>query len=294
MKCPKCGYIGFEAVDRCRNCGYEFSLAVRAPQRDDLEMRSASDPMGPLADLALKGNPLSMSRRRTPAGKEIDLDRIIGAPETPADLPLFQAQAAPNLDEAPLIQTPPTPRKPLAVRRVSAPARPREERSPASVTRENLELPLPAGATPMTAFPPHQAAETARPLPRVLAAALDTLILAAIDALVLYFTVRLCSLSLAEVTQLPPIPFMAFLLLLNGGYLVAFTAAGGQTIGKMAFGLKVVGRGDATVPVATATLRSAGSLVSALCLGAGLLPALFGGRAFHDRLADTRVVHLPL
>ncbi len=27
MKCPKCGYLGFERVDRCRNCGYDFSLS---------------------------------------------------------------------------------------------------------------------------------------------------------------------------------------------------------------------------------------------------------------------------
>ena len=29
MKCPKCGYLGFESGDRCRNCGYEFSLVRR-------------------------------------------------------------------------------------------------------------------------------------------------------------------------------------------------------------------------------------------------------------------------
>ena len=28
MKCPKCGYLGFESVDRCRNCGYDFSLTT--------------------------------------------------------------------------------------------------------------------------------------------------------------------------------------------------------------------------------------------------------------------------
>ena len=27
MKCPKCAYLGFERVERCRNCGYDFSLA---------------------------------------------------------------------------------------------------------------------------------------------------------------------------------------------------------------------------------------------------------------------------
>ena len=26
MKCPKCLYIGFETGDRCKNCGYDFSL----------------------------------------------------------------------------------------------------------------------------------------------------------------------------------------------------------------------------------------------------------------------------
>ena len=32
MKCPKCRYIGFETGDRCRNCGYEFSLLSDAEQ----------------------------------------------------------------------------------------------------------------------------------------------------------------------------------------------------------------------------------------------------------------------
>lgn len=26
MKCPKCNYLGFETGDRCKNCGYDFSL----------------------------------------------------------------------------------------------------------------------------------------------------------------------------------------------------------------------------------------------------------------------------
>ena len=28
MKCPKCDYIGFEPTDRCRNCGFDFSLSA--------------------------------------------------------------------------------------------------------------------------------------------------------------------------------------------------------------------------------------------------------------------------
>ena len=36
MKCPKCDYLGFETGDRCKNCGYDFSLTtnVAAPERE--------------------------------------------------------------------------------------------------------------------------------------------------------------------------------------------------------------------------------------------------------------------
>ena len=30
MKCPKCHYLGFETGDRCKNCGYDFSLLTLA------------------------------------------------------------------------------------------------------------------------------------------------------------------------------------------------------------------------------------------------------------------------
>jgi uncharacterized RDD family membrane protein YckC len=290
VKCPKCGYIGFEAVDRCRNCGYEFALAVSAPHRDELEMRSGNDPIGPLADLSLRAAP--PSRRRAPGGTELDLDRIIGAPESSADLPLFKADTPDMLETAPLISAPAAPRKPLAVRRVTMPPpRARESREQPPVRRDNLELPLPESAARF-ALAAEQDLATATAAPRVGAALLDTLLLATLDGLVLYFTVRLCSLTMADIGLLPLAPVLMFLLLLNGGYLVAFTAAGGQTIGKMAFGLKVVGPGDSSVPVGTAAVRSLAALASTVCLGAGLLPALFGGRAIHDRLADTRVVHL--
>lgn len=305
MKCPKCGYIGFEAVDRCRNCGYEFALAARPSEPPvDLEIRSPPETDGPLVDLALLDSKL-LGRRRTPAGKEIDLDRIIGAPDTPPDLPLFGAGGP--ADDSQVLVTPGTaPRKPLAVRRTTPPlARPRhagpDVRQPAN---RNLELPLPGRSAPAPRVAPRdrtgtpvsdRPAEdlvTAPAVPRVLAASADLLLLAAIDALVVYFTLRLCSLSLGEANLLPIVPLAAFFLLLNGGYLVAFTSAGGQTIGKMAFGLKVLRPDGSAVPVPAATLRSAGCLLSTLCLGAGLVPALLGGQALHDRLAGTRVVRV--
>ena len=55
---------------------------------------------------------------------------------------------------------------------------------------------------------------------------------------------KICGLEYSEISILPLAPFVAFLLLLNGGYFVAFTAAGGQSIGKMIAGVKVVPAGD--------------------------------------------------
>ncbi|HJR60237.1 MAG TPA: RDD family protein, partial [Vicinamibacterales bacterium] len=131
---------------------------------------------------------------------------------------------------------------------------------------------------------------------RLLAAVLDLTLLGAIDAAVLYSTLRLSGLEFAQAGRVPIVPFAAFLALLNGGYLAAFTAAGGQTIGKMAAGIKVVTMDEAVgsdrVPLGQAVLRAAGYLVSALPAGLGFLPGLFGAerRAVHDRLAHTRVV----
>ena len=47
MKCPKCAYLGFETGDRCKNCGYDFSL-LSAPDSDephfeDLSLRPVDD-----------------------------------------------------------------------------------------------------------------------------------------------------------------------------------------------------------------------------------------------------------
>jgi uncharacterized RDD family membrane protein YckC len=137
-------------------------------------------------------------------------------------------------------------------------------------------------------------ADAAPPLLRALAALVDVAILAGIDALVISFTLRLCGLETSELGVLPPIPIVAFFLIVNGGYLAAFTAAGGQTIGKMAFGLKVVGGADAPISAGASIVRTVGCLLSIASLGLGFAPALLGagGRALEDRLADTRVVRM--
>jgi len=112
-----------------------------------------------------------------------------------------------------------------------------------------------------------------------------------------YLTLKICDLTFPQLSSLPMAPLIAFLALLNGGYLATFVAAGGQTIGKMAAGTRVVPADPAAavwdrVSFGQAVVRTGAYLLSLLPAGLGFLPGLVGDerRAFHDRLADTRVV----
>ena len=282
MRCPKCQYISFDSSERCRNCGYEFAFAVDEKGLD-LPIRTGDEAIGPLSDFSLdqdiEGSPRPASPRPT---------------ATSSDLPLFRERGAEG--DAALVTPPAAPRAPLSVRR-SAPVVPRP---PARMSLEEPELDLGA-PSPIVARPATQVveatAESQNAAPagwRLLAALVDGVILGTIFIVVLYLTLKVCGLGLAAITVIPVAPFASFLLLIAGGYFTVFVAANGQTIGKMAAGLKVVSA-DADTPrvsVGHAVLRAAAYLVSALPAGLGFLPVLVGDdrRAIHDRLAATRVV----
>ena len=138
----------------------------------------------------------------------------------------------------------------------------------------------------------HRHVEDAAVAARFLAVAIDLLILAAIDAVVIYFTMQICGVTLDDLDVLPKGPLLAFLLVQNGGYLVAFTA-GGQTLGKMAAGIRVVSSDDdGSLDVGRALLRTLVWLVLAVPAGLGFLTAVLSRdrRGLHDRFAGTRVV----
>jgi uncharacterized RDD family membrane protein YckC len=128
---------------------------------------------------------------------------------------------------------------------------------------------------------------------RLGAAALDALFVAALTTGLVWVTLRWCDLPWARAGVLPLAPMAAFMFLVVVGYLLLFTAAGGQTLGKMAAAIRVIGDedGDETLTVGQAAARSVLTVPSVVALGAGFAPALFGDeRAMHDRLAHTRVV----
>src|SRR5262245_5447097 len=283
MKCPKCGYLGFERVERCRNCGYDFSLA-ESYDLPEIQIRDSSPSEQPLEDLVL-ADPVTTSAVTpgfiTPIG----------------ELPLGHAA-----DDRPLITRASPPRTPLSVRRATPEVqrlRPQTARTPILDLADEAEG-YRSAANPRSPDWSSERLEgglVAAPLwARLAAAALDLVILAATDVIVIYFTMQICGLTLEDFNVLPKGPLLAFLLVQNGGYLVAFTV-GGQTLGKMAAGIRVVpAAADAPLDLGHSILRTliwAALLVPA---GLGLLTTLFSPdrRGLHDRFAGTRVVRATL
>jgi uncharacterized RDD family membrane protein YckC len=315
MKCPKCHYLGFDTGDRCRNCGYDFSLlAAPAPSSDSdvpcsVETASLEDGMPlhelpvdldrlgevPIDQLALAGAALSTTSESAGASRRAEA------------LPLFLDAA----DDRPLIKLPAAPRAPLAVRK--APDAPRVK--PPALSRRRLvfdeEPQLDLSDEPAPVAPPRNtprdrprtapqavastAVEPCAPGARIGAAMLDLGMLLAVDLLVLYFTLRMAALSFGEWRVLPLVPFALFLLLVKVAYYWAFTAIGGQTIGKMAMRIRVIADEGVALDPTTALRRTILASTSVLTLGAAFLPALVrrDRRAVHDQIAHTRVVALP-
>jgi uncharacterized RDD family membrane protein YckC len=343
MKCPKCSYLGFETGDRCKNCGYDFSLLAVAeapePQDPDLKLLIPDEiPTG--ADTSWMDR-LHMGTEDVAEAHEmpeppmadpsatITLDPPVTA-RAESPFPLFEPGN--EQDDEPLIKFPAAPRAPLSVRRTPEQPRLRTPTRLAQPDAPPLSLEFSqdseAGTVPerrvpvsaltigdaidaMDAFEPVERVSPAQRLDtraarvsdspgvsslvrRVAAGATDHMILLAIDFIVLYSTLRMAGLTMGDWALLPPVPMIGFLLLLKVSYFGAFTAACGQTIGKMAAHIRVVAD-DAPLDPARAIRRTILSGVSLLPLGAGFLPALLDPdhRALHDRVAGTRVVELP-
>jgi uncharacterized RDD family membrane protein YckC len=310
VKCPKCGYLGFETGDTCKNCGYDFSLIAPAPiltPDPDLAIRTDDAETG-APELWLDRLDRSMDEVSRPNAKQ---EHLIGVPEprptTPSDpLPLFNPD---DPDDIPLIALPTAPRAPLSVRRPAETPRLRAVPKMTNAAAPTLDFHEEARADQMEEVddeprmmtrPAHRrpaaAVEGMREVGgrRLVAALIDHTILFAIDAVVVYFTARMAGVGRAELHLLPIVPIAVFLGLLKVSYFTAFTAIGGQTIGKMAVGIKVVAE-SGIMDSAVAMRRTLAGVVSLLPLGLGLVPAFIGDdrRALHDRLTGTRVVALP-
>jgi uncharacterized RDD family membrane protein YckC len=360
MKCPKCLYIGFETGDRCKNCGYDFSLLAIADEHpaQDLELRptrpgaaaparsSAIDDAWTGPDLdrfrdlppldepamvlagpaytdetagidsvaaaspapAVEPVPAAADTRRAPDARlALDPMPVVAAPA--ADSPPLPLFAPPDdMEDEPLVTLPAVPRVPLSVRRT--PEVPRLRRAtpePAPVAHDvGLEFADEAEAFDVeapVADPPRAEAATPTGLTvsdagslgaRFGAALIDHGVLLGIDAVVLYFTLRLTDLDFGDWPLLPLLPLAAFLLSIKVAYFSAFTMAGGQTIGKMALHLRVVSDDGGRLDAGRSFRRALLGLASIVTIGAPFLTALRdpARRGVHDRASGTRVIAL--
>ncbi|MFC1524546.1 RDD family protein [Thermodesulfobacteriota bacterium] len=126
-----------------------------------------------------------------------------------------------------------------------------------------------------------------------------------IDTAFLIFLHAGCSILLGQLfyTGTPHTPALflvpVYLMLLAGTlpiftllYFMILHSSGGQTLGKYIMGVKVVTSSGLSLSPGTAFLRWVGYIVSGLPLAAGFLWAAIDHEhsAWHDKLADTRVV----
>lgn len=326
MKCPKCGYLGFETTDRCRNCQYDFSLAPfstepeltlqsadrRTESNGDFELPAIKRQTDSLSANALDldrlfgtaepaGESMSSSGSTGPTITIIDDDAVSEAvapaspPEPSLSQPVTAAADAGALpfDDAPIV-APPAARPPLAVRRATTEVPRNRPRTTRPIRSEPLQLEAEPHGRGSAADIGASLMETPALSARVSAGLIDAALLVAICLTVLFLTLRITGLqnTFDDVKVLPPVPFAGFLTLLAFSYVAAFTVAGGQTVGKMVMNLRVIGDDGRPVDAAGGMLRAAGCMLVPFTLGLSYVPALVTSdhRALHDRLAGTRVV----
>jgi uncharacterized RDD family membrane protein YckC len=273
---------------------------LTSPASEAFELPLKTSPVSPpVEDLSFLDEGI-LAKTAVPAGsKSLEGLRLPdAAASSEAELPLFGASIP---DDLPMISRPSPPRAPLSVRRAT-PEVPRLRSTPPRAPTLDLGFdgpehqakssdsvrPAPAGG-PVAVVDP--VGEDASVVARFAAVVTDLLILAGVDIIVVYFTLRICGIGMDDLGALPLAPLVAFLLVQNGGYLVAFTASG-QTLGKMMAGIRVVSAEPrSSMDLGRALVRELIWLALAVPAGLGLLTVLSRDRrGVHDRFAGTRVV----
>ena len=277
MRCPRCGGRTGADLRTCPRCGCGLA-GLTGPADVRLDRATENGPIGPLRDFALRNEPVGhdgvtlRKPKRVASGEKTGRALRRFTPET--------AQPAPVAGPRPLSVRRPTPEVP-------------KFRDTSGVPRREPTFSFDAARSRGVSLAARSAADDSRQWlsRRLLAGILDAAILVGINMTVVYFTLRLASLPMVSVGQLPLVPLVTFLLLFDFGYMAALTAAGGQTIGKMAMGLRVESGRGTPVTFSGSCRRTAAYLVSILPIGLGLLCILMRRRRpLHDLLADTRVV----
>ncbi len=312
MKCPGCGAPAPPPGARCRECGAAPAPRTEGALAPDPDARP--QPLREIPGLRKRERTWKdevrervRERRRFRGGDEpLPLFRDAGdedaadapadpAPEGPADREAPRTAAAVEgprfldeprgLDDLPL-RPKDTITRPISIDLPAPPEPPRELAR--RVAAEEAPRAWDIGPAPADAPPEERPAVG---LERFYAALIDVAVLAPIFILVVYFASRAARVAIPALQPAWPYlaGYLAFLGLVYGCY---FTGTTGQTVGKMAAGLRVVDAAGHPPGYVRAFVRALFGAFGVLAAGLGLLPMMFdpARRAFHDRLFRTRVV----
>jgi uncharacterized RDD family membrane protein YckC len=223
-------------------------------------------------------------------------------PEVPADEAISEPLFAKHSEESPSVEMDDLPLRPQQQMESEEPvfeAPPEAPSGPRLVEWD--EPPRAEPLAPWTAddFATPDAPESPQPVERpaylgerVQAALVDSATIGLVAAVVVYFASRAARVE--PLGLLPTWPYVAgFLAFFSLVYASFFTGLTGQTLGKMAFRLRVVDRAGAPPGHARAGLRAALGALGSLAL-VGVAPVFFdpARRALHDRLLRTRVIRI--
>jgi len=309
MNCPSCGAPAGHTGSRCPSCGAAPGPITEGALAPD---PSRSEPLREIPGL----------RKRERTWKDEVRERVRDRRKFrggPGELPLFRGmddeEGLAGDDAAGALSAAPAPAMASEGLRAldddDLPLRPRDEPRTPIAFEAPRPLPLPrelprrviADEAPQVSSswdlgPTTPRIEAVTPverpavaLERLLAAAVDVAVLAPIWAAVIYFASRSARVSIEALQPTWPwlVGYLAFLGLVYAGY---FTGTTGQTLGKMAAGLRVVDAGGQPPGYARAFIRAVIGTCGVLAVGSGLIPMLFdpARRALHDRMFRTRVI----
>ena len=305
MKCPACGSPAPPPGARCTSCGAApapFTEGALAPDPD-------ARPLREIPGLRKKERTWKDEVRE----RVRDRRRFRG---TPGELPLFK-----GIDDEDVLDEDADADAGVAPQPVDANVRAREIERPAleddlpirpkdTVTRPidivvPPEVPVlrrdpsPSRHEPQPAAwdlgpPPRAEAPVERPavgFERLYAALVDVAVLAPIFGTIVYFASRAARVAIPALA--PAWPYLAgYLAFIGLVYACYFTGTTGQTLGKMAAGLRVVDAGGQPPGYVRAFARAVLGTCGVAAAGLGMLPMMFdpARRALHDRLFRTRVI----
>jgi uncharacterized RDD family membrane protein YckC len=283
LECPSCKSVYKRGDLFCRECGQQVAqpsgppkavcascgAAVPLPARFCNSCGGTLAPDGQrLVDVpALDGSnkrdtqPLPVMAPEPPASRGSGAFAVLKAPQADFSEPASEPAPQPATDADPSL------RQPLPERRGAVAAR--------------TASPVADGASRLAAF------------------VVDTVFVVSGQAVLLapvawYWWAREAPATPGDVTLLPvfaSVTLLPLALLLGVLYHVYFWSVKGATPGKELLDLRVVAEdGSSPIPLAVASKRALGYLLSVASLGVGFLMVAFGGRGLHDRIAGTRVV----